>query len=187
MKRLVIGVTGKIGSGKTIFCRYLEKKGCFFICMDDYVDLLYKKNQRGARLVEKHFGKDYLRNDGSVNRAKLRINFGDNRFLKYAEDLSVYLVEHIRDSILKADKTVIVEYIDFGNEHLRSLINKLVYIDCSLQKIEVRKRGFDEEFLQKAYKIQKKPLGIDEKIDNSGNKNELYIQADNFLKKYDIV
>lgn len=66
----IIGITGRIGSGKSFAGRFFKKLGADFIDCDDVVAKLYDKEGLGARKIEEFFGDEFIK-DGKVNRTKL--------------------------------------------------------------------------------------------------------------------
>ncbi|MCE1164134.1 MAG: dephospho-CoA kinase [Bacteroidetes bacterium] len=58
--KILVGITGGIGSGKSEVCRILAKKGYKVIFADLMAKDLYKTNKTLARKVIKAFGKAML-------------------------------------------------------------------------------------------------------------------------------
>lgn len=67
----VIGITGKIGSGKSTVAHFLENHGAFRLDCDQIVHDLYKPGGLGSKKIHTFLGEPYMRRDGSVNREKL--------------------------------------------------------------------------------------------------------------------
>lgn len=65
-----IGITGGIGSGKTLVTNCLRKLGACVICADEITHDLYRSGNAGAIAVEAAFGAKFLNEDG-VDRKKL--------------------------------------------------------------------------------------------------------------------
>lgn len=72
MNKIILGIIGKIGSGKSTVSQILADHGWAIIDADKIVHNLYKPNGRGATKIQTFFGDEYLKNDGSVNRQKLK-------------------------------------------------------------------------------------------------------------------
>jgi dephospho-CoA kinase len=71
MKRVLIGITGGIGSGKSAVTAYLRQRGEHVICADEVAREVVQPGSRGAAVVRRQFGEEYFLPDGALNRAKL--------------------------------------------------------------------------------------------------------------------
>ena len=66
-----IALTGGIACGKSLFGRLLSEEGVETMDADDLVHALHEPHGKGALAVAAEFGPDYLRPDGSTDRARL--------------------------------------------------------------------------------------------------------------------
>ena len=71
-RKLVIGITGGIGSGKTIVCRMLAKRGFKVYHADIVAKNLYLTDKKLVNSIAKVFGKDILNYKGKINLPKLK-------------------------------------------------------------------------------------------------------------------
>lgn len=71
-KKLVIGITGGIGSGKTEVCKLLAKRGFKVFYSDLVAKKLYLTDKKLAENIVRVFGKDILNYKGKINLPKLR-------------------------------------------------------------------------------------------------------------------
>ncbi len=67
----VLGITGKIGAGKSTVAKILEKEGWAKLDCDAIVHELYQSGGRGADKIQTFFGDKFIKKDKSVNRRKL--------------------------------------------------------------------------------------------------------------------
>ncbi len=67
----VYGLTGSIACGKTTVANLFEKYGIRVIDLDDVAKEVVKRGEKGLELIIKEFGKDYINEDGELNRKKL--------------------------------------------------------------------------------------------------------------------
>ncbi len=67
----IIGITGKIGTGKSTVGEYLSRKGFTVMDCDQIVHDLYEPGGAGAEKIRSFFGETYLNKKGGVNRKKL--------------------------------------------------------------------------------------------------------------------
>lgn len=71
-KKLVVGVTGGIGSGKTEVCKMLARRGFKVFHADLAAKNLYGTNKKLVKDMVKVFGKDILNYKGKINLPKLK-------------------------------------------------------------------------------------------------------------------
>ena len=182
MKKIVVGVTGKICSGKSTLCRFLQKKGFCYIHVDKIVVDLYKNGESGSKLLQKMFGGEYLKRDGSVDKDKLRGIFKTAKFEKFVKELNVLIVDCVKNIIKHSDKSrFVIEYIDFDNPDFKRIVNEIILVKCPFELTKKRNKKFNDLFLLKAYKSQKINIKTDYVIDNVGKKTDLYRKTEFFL------
>ena len=70
--KLVIGLTGGIGSGKTAASDYLASKGADVVDADICARIVVETGKPALKKIAKHFGEDILLSSGELDRAKLR-------------------------------------------------------------------------------------------------------------------
>jgi dephospho-CoA kinase len=68
---LIIGLTGGVASGKTTVSRVLEEEGAYLIDADQIARELVRPHTPAWKKLVKAFGRDILREDGSIYRKKL--------------------------------------------------------------------------------------------------------------------
>lgn len=84
--KYVIGVTGNIGTGKSVVRRMLEHLGAYGIDADALAHRAIAKGAPAFGPVVRHFGEYILDNDGQIDRVKLgRIVFNDSSALESLE------------------------------------------------------------------------------------------------------
>lgn len=71
-KKLVIGITGGIGSGKTEVCKLLAKRGFKVFYSDLVAKNLYLTDKKLAAEIVRVFGKEILNYKGKINLPKLK-------------------------------------------------------------------------------------------------------------------
>lgn len=70
--KLLVGITGGIGSGKTLICKMLSKKGFKVYNADLIAKSLYNKDKNLVRQLVRAFGKDILNYKKKLNLHKLK-------------------------------------------------------------------------------------------------------------------
>lgn len=85
---IVIGLTGGIASGKSTIASELRKLGLPVFDADEVSRNAVAKGSRGLALVAEAFGKEYLTEDGALNREKVSaLVFNDRQALKKLEEI----------------------------------------------------------------------------------------------------
>lgn len=72
LNKILVGITGGIGTGKTEVCKLLEKRGFKVLYSDPAAKKLYLKDKKLAASIVKVFGKDILNYKGKINLPKLK-------------------------------------------------------------------------------------------------------------------
>ncbi|WP_185865867.1 dephospho-CoA kinase [Blattabacterium cuenoti] len=82
MKFFLIGITGKMGSGKSLFSSFFKKKGIPVYCSDKRGKILMNQTKIIKKNVIKHFGKDSYKKE-KINTTYLsKIVFNNSSALK---------------------------------------------------------------------------------------------------------
>ena len=68
---LIVGLTGGVASGKTTVSQVLKEEGAYIIDADQMARELVRPHTPAWRKLVRAFGKDILREDGSLHRKKL--------------------------------------------------------------------------------------------------------------------
>jgi dephospho-CoA kinase len=108
--KILIGITGGIGSGKSEVCRQLHSKGYKVIFADFKAKELYKKDKKLASKIVRAFGKDILNFQGVISLAKLREKVFANKenFKKINDIVHPVVIKNLIDEIKKAKQKVIL-------------------------------------------------------------------------------
>ncbi|MDA1061106.1 MAG: dephospho-CoA kinase [bacterium] len=171
---MIIGICGKIASGKSEVLKVLAKRGYYCIDADDIVHSLYKKGGVGAKKVSAYFGRKFLNKDGSVNRAKLRDEvFMNDDERKYLENLIHPEVYGEIELLLKRTRKrkIAIEAVYFDVDFLNDFVDELWWVERpreDILKVLVEERGFDSELAEKVIDLIEKPEKVDLVIENDG-------------------
>lgn len=176
---MIIGVCGKIASGKSEVLKVLGANGFYLIDADKIVFDLYKPGAVGTKKVETFFGREFIEADGSVNKRKLRdLVFRDSDKRKYLENLihpEVYseLVNLI--GRLPA-KDIAIEAVYFDQNFLDDFVDQLIWVERPVKDIIsvlITDRKFDIELAELASSLVKRNISADHIIRNRGSLSEL--------------
>lgn len=185
---MIIGVCGKIASGKSEIMKILKKKGFYCIEADKIVHDLYKSGGVGAKKIAAYFGEGFLKKDGSVDREKLRnVVFNDDDERKMLENLihpEVYAeIQRILPGV-KA-KNVAIESIYFDHSFLEDFVDKILWVERpigDIKKVLIEERGFFEGLAIKLIHLIERPREVDFIIENSGELKDLEKSVGELLK-----
>jgi len=108
-KKLRIGITGGVGSGKTLAAKYFESLGYTVINADKTAKELYKKNLKLKKKLVKEFGKVILDDSGNIDIKGMRklILSGKNIIKRVNRIVHPFVFKEM-DKIFKAAKGKIV-------------------------------------------------------------------------------
>lgn len=108
--KYVIGLTGNIGTGKSVVRRMLEHLGAYGIDADALGHRAIARGAPGYQAVVSSFGRFVVGPDGEINRARLgRIVFGDPEAMSLLEQIVHPLVEQAIDlMVMRATQPVVV-------------------------------------------------------------------------------
>jgi len=134
MSKLIIGLTGGIGSGKTTITNYFEELGIDIIDADVIARDVVAVNSPALKSIAEHFGNEYLQADGQLNRALLRSRIFGNEADKIW--LNELLHPLIRLGIVDKTKTakspycILVAPLLIEN-NLLALVDRVLIVDVS--------------------------------------------------------
>lgn len=105
MSRLVIGITGGIGSGKTAVSDRFKALGVTVVDADVAARAVVEPGRPALAVIAEHFGDEVIHPDGSLDRAELRRKvFADPEERRWLEKLTHPLInEYLREELDKAE------------------------------------------------------------------------------------
>jgi dephospho-CoA kinase len=93
---MIFGLTGGIACGKSTVSKTFQKHGIPMVDADVVARQIVEPGTLGLELITRAFGKDYLNEDGTLNRTKLGGKVFEDR-------ISRYLLDFIMAPLLKAE------------------------------------------------------------------------------------
>jgi len=169
--RLLLGVTGGIGTGKTTVANMLREKGAFTIDFDLLARDVVEPGTKGYKDIVDYFGTQVVGEDGTLDRKRLsKIVFGDMEKRKKLESFTHPAIYEafFRDLDLIAGKdpdAVIQVVIPLLVElNLQYLFDRVLVIYVP-EEIQIKRlAGRDEITEEEAKIILKSQIPIDEKL-----------------------
>ncbi len=149
--KFVIGLTGNIGTGKSVVRRMLEHLGAYGIDADALSHRAMAKGAPAYEPIVEAFGRYVLDKDGEIDRAKLsRLVFTDAEALTQLEGIVHPLVEQAVDLIVKrsTQKVVVIEAIKLLESRLADYCDN-IWVVYSPPEIQLHRltnlRGMHEK------------------------------------------
>ena len=194
MSMFVVGLTGGIGSGKTIASDRFEELGVKVVDADISSRVVVEIGKPALSSIEGEFGSDVISDDGSLNRAKLReIIFKDDKAKSWLESLLHPLIgQHISDEIASATSryVILVSPLLFETTQFQ-MCNRTLLIDVpkDIQILRTAKRDkVPESQVEKIIASQmdrdQKISKADDVIVNDGEIGDLISKIDKIHQRY---
>ncbi len=194
MKKIVLGISGYIGSGKSEAGRYFKSKGAYFIDADVIVDKIYEWDGAGFDNIKNFFGERFLFKNGGVNRKKLgRFVFSDVNKLKILNNLIHPLVAKeikLEMEVAINEKVVVIEAVYLEGRHMLEIVDRKLWVECGEKQIYTRalqKAKYKLETVKNILEIQKeikiRPEKPDFVVDNSGDISDFKKRLDKVWKE----
>ena len=194
MSMFVVGLTGGIGSGKTVASDRFEELGVKVVDADIASRVVVEIGKPALSSIEGQFGSDVISDDGSLNRAKLReIIFKDDEAKSWLESLLHPLIgQHILDEIASATSryVILVSPLLFETAQFQ-MCNRTLLIDVpkDIQILRTAKRDKVPE--SQVEKIIASQMDRDQKIGkaddvivNDGEIGDLISKIDKIHQRY---
>lgn len=100
-----VGVTGGIGSGKTVFCNVFQKLGAYVLNADDLAKKIMAENTTVKKDIINTFGEKSYKKDGSLNRKFLAEQaFKNDRVEELNEIVHPHIPKTASGIMAKAEK-----------------------------------------------------------------------------------
>ena len=194
MSMFVVGLTGGIGSGKTVASDRFEELGVKVVDADIASRVVVEIGKPALSSIEGQFGSDVISDDGSLNRAKLReIIFKDDEAKSWLESLLHPLIgQHISDEIASATSryVILVSPLLFETTQFQ-MCNRTLLIDVpkDIQILRTAKRDkVPESQVEKIIASQmdrdQKISKADDVIVNDGEIGDLISKIDKIHQRY---
>lgn len=184
----IVALTGGIGSGKSEAARQFAQLGVPVVDTDAIAHELTATGSPVLSEIEHMFGAHILNKDGSLNRSRLRAHVFSNPAERIRLEALLHpaiyecAIERLKnnESKLQPQYQVLVIPLLFENDRYRSVINKILVIDCNedtqINRAMARSKLSKEEVtaLMAAQTSRKVRLnGADEVIENNNSIAEL--------------
>jgi len=140
-KKLTIGLTGGIGSGKSTVANEFKKMGITIIDTDEIARKVVRQKSSALKQIRQKLGNEIINSDGSLNRSALRdIIFSKPPLKKWLEKLLHPLIaKQMLVEIKKATSPYVVAVIPLLFEtNFHQYIDRVLVVDASLAERKKR-------------------------------------------------
>jgi dephospho-CoA kinase len=185
--RLVIGLTGGIGSGKSEVSRRFAALGITVIDADEIAREAVLPGQAALAEIARHFGDDVITDTGTLDRAKLRnIIFSDPESKRWLEALLHPLINQLtRTRLAQATSAYAILSSPLLLETQQyTMVNRVLVVDTTEELQLARASRRDHSNAEQIKAIIATQISradrlarADDIIHNSGDLNELDIQV----------
>lgn len=192
--KLIVGVTGGIGSGKTAVTDFFASKGITIVDADIAARVVVEPGQPVLAAIAERHGKDVLLKDGSLNRRNLRnIIFKDDAERIWLEKL---LHPLIREEIILELNQATSNFVVFVSPLMietsqQELVDRLLVVDVSVETQIARctqrdnmSREQAETIIGKQSSREDKLAVADDVVDNEGSLEALHQQLEELYLRY---
>jgi dephospho-CoA kinase len=186
----IVGLTGGIGSGKSVVSGMFARLGAEVIGADQLAREVVNPGQAAWKEIVAHFGKEVLNADQSLNRERLAsIVFSDAEARRALEEIThprirALFDERVRELQSKGCRVIIYDVPLFFESHLDREIRPVVVVyaeeSVRLERVKARDGLSDEEILSRTKSqmpLEEKKGLADYVIDNSGTLEETKSQV----------
>ncbi|MCM8795146.1 MAG: dephospho-CoA kinase [Candidatus Omnitrophica bacterium] len=192
-KKIIIGITGSFGSGKTTVARIFSRYGAKVIDADKIAHRLIQQDQRVYKRIVHTFGEGILKKDKSIDRKKLaRLVFTKKNFLeKLNQIMHPEIIRLIKKDIRNVKKGFVVLDAPLLLEAgLRTMVDKLIVVKINrrkqIQRLRRKTTLTPQEILKRINSqmpLRYKAKIADFVIDNSGNLSQTRSQINKIMSQ----
>lgn len=192
-KKLKVGITGSIGSGKSLFCKYLRESKFQVIDADDTAKNILASNVTVQKKIIKTFGEQSYLN-GKLNKKFLAEKvFSDpenvNKINSIVHPETIKKINNLADQVLIKEKIVFVEAALIYEANMEKLFDYVVLITANeiiRKERKIKYNNFtEEEFIKRnlnQIKDEEKRKRADFVFENDEGMKELKQKADLLLR-----
>lgn len=168
--KVIVGITGGIGSGKTEVCRILENEGFSVLYADSMAKDLYNKDKKLFDAVVKAMGKKILNFKGKISLSKLKkeIFSSEAKYKKLTKLVHPVVIANLKKEIKKLDdKIVLVETALAFESGMDDDLDYVITVYSNKKNRMQRIRLRDEATYKEIETIMHYQMDEKEKIENS--------------------
>jgi dephospho-CoA kinase len=191
----LVGLTGGIGSGKSEVANLFAARGADVLDADAVAHTVSKRGEAGHAAIVASLGRDFLREDGELDRAALRRRaFDDPTFRRDLEGLLHPLIAARLDAAvatLTGPYCILVVPLLLERSGFRRRVARVLVVDCpeqeQIRRVQARS-GLDPDEVRRIMATQipraERLAQADDVIDNAGPREALVPQVARLDRRY---
>ena len=168
--KVIVGITGGIGSGKTEVCRILENEGFTVLYADQMAKDLYNKDKKLFDAVVKAMGKKILNFKDKISLSKLKkeIFSSEAKYKKLTRLVHPVVISNLKKEIKKLDdKIVLVETALAFESGMDNDLDYVITVYSNKKNRMARIRLRDEATYKEIETVMHYQMDEKDKIENS--------------------
>lgn len=191
--KMIIGITGSIGTGKSTVSNYLISKGYSVVDADKISKGAYNIGSNGYKAILEVFGVEILNSNGEVDRKKIKKIVFDNSNMLQRLNMAIHpiIINEIEKEIeilLESQNVVFLDAPLLIETELHKKVNKIIVVACDKNEQINRIIKRDKITADMAISIINSQMSIDEKLKfadyivyNNSTIENLYSQVDEII------
>ena len=191
--KMIIGITGSIGTGKSTVSNYLISKGYSVVDADKISKGAYNIGSNGYKAILEVFGVEILNSNGEVDRKKIKKIVFDNSNMLQRLNMAIHpiIINEIEKEIeilLESQNVVFLDAPLLIETELHKKVDKIIVVSCDKNEQINRIIKRDKITADMAISIINSQMSIDEKLKfadyivyNNSTIENLYSQVDEII------
>ena len=191
--KMIIGITGSIGTGKSTVSNYLISKGYSVVDADKISKGAYNIGSNGYKAILEVFGEEILNSNGEVDRKKIKKIVFDNSNMLQRLNMAIHpiIINEIEKDIeilLESQNVVFLDAPLLIETELHKKVNKIIVVICDKNEQINRIIKRDKITADMAISIINSQMSIDEKLKfadyvvyNNSTIENLYSQVEEII------
>ena len=191
--KMIIGITGSIGTGKSTVSNYLISKGYSVVDADKISKGAYNIGSNGYKAILEVFGEEILNSNGEVDRKKIKKIVFDNSNMLQRLNMAIHpiIINEIEKEIeilLESQNVVFLDAPLLIETELHKKVDKIIVVICDKNEQINRIIKRDKITADMAISIINSQMSIDEKLKfadyivyNNSTIENLYSQVDEII------
>ncbi len=191
--KMIIGITGSIGTGKSTVSNYLISKGYSVVDADKISKGAYNIGSNGYKAILEVFGVEILNSNGEVDRKKIKKIVFDNSNMLQRLNMAIHpiIINEIEKEIeilLESQNVVFLDAPLLIETELHKKVDKIIVVGCDKNEQINRIIKRDKITADMAISIINSQMSIDEKLKfadyivyNNSTIENLYSQVDEII------
>lgn len=191
--KMIIGITGSIGTGKSTVSNYLISKGYSVVDADKISKGAYNIGSNGYKAILEVFGVEILNSNGEVDRKKIKKIVFDNSNMLQRLNMAIHpiIINEIEKEIeilLESQNVVFLDAPLLIETEVHKKVDKIIVVVCDKNEQINRIIKRDKITADMAISIINSQMSIDEKLKfadyivyNNSTIENLYSQVDEII------